>query len=254
MKDKNKISVVIATYNEELSVEKTLLSIKNQNCNIPFEIIVVDGQSSDKTVSISKKYAKTYISPKKGKAHQLNYIISKTSGDLLVFLDADTLIESSFLQDIYRIFERHKNLLACSARVKYYNGNAISFKIGSKNFKITSFFFLNIAMHMYYLFKTLLGFPELIGCNIIVRREILLKVGGFKQLPNNLEGIDKVFSDSLIYLKRKIKMGRIRTLNFISVLTSGRTLSTRRSLRRIKDYRSNKEIYYNLARNNNWNK
>ncbi|MBY8989631.1 MAG: glycosyltransferase family 2 protein [Candidatus Lokiarchaeota archaeon] len=251
MKDKYRISVVIPTYNEEANIKETLISVKNQRCSVPYEIIVVDGHSSDETVSIAKNYAKTYISPKKGKANQLNYIVPETSGDLLVFLDADTIIEPNFLQKIYKIFQRHKNLFACSARVKYYNDKSISFKLGSQRFTITMYFFLNLGMHIYYFCKSLLGFPELMGCNIIVRRDIFFKARGFRQLPSNLLGIDKVFSDSLIYLKRKVKRGKIKTLNFVYVFTSGRTLNARRSLRRIKDYHSKKDIYYNSAKGKN---
>ncbi|MFX0020982.1 MAG: glycosyltransferase family 2 protein [Candidatus Hermodarchaeota archaeon] len=247
-----KISVIIPTYNEEDNIKTTLLAIKKQNCDIPYEIIVADGQSSDKTVEIAKNFAKVYTAPEIGKALQLNYVVPKTVGELLVFLDADTIINPDFLQKIYRIFEKHKNLFACSARVKYYDGKAISFNLGSKHFTITHYFFLNFNMHVYYFFKTLLGYPELIGCNIIVRRDIFFKVGGFKQLPQNLIGIDKVFSDSMIYLTRKMKKGKIKTLNFVSVLTSGRFLNTRRSLGRITQYRSKKDIFYNLAKDINW--
>jgi len=252
MNHKPKISVIIPTYNEENNLKRTLIAVKRQICNIPYEIIVTDGQSSDNTVSIAEKYARVYISPEKGKSSQLNYVAPKSSGDLLIFLDADTLIDEYFLQKIFRIFEKHKKLLACSARIKYYDGRAVIFKLGSQTFTITNYFFLNFNMHIWYFFKTLLGFPELIGCNIIVRREIFFKVGGFKQLPEGLIGIDKVFSDSLIYLTRKMKKGRIRTLNFVSVLTSGRFLNARRSLGRISQYRQNKEIFYDLAKDIEW--
>jgi len=252
MNHKPKISVIIPTYNEENNLKRTLIAVKRQICNIPYEIIVTDGQSSDNTVSIAEKYARVYISPEKGKSSQLNYVVPKSSGDLLIFLDADTLIDEYFLQKIFRIFEKRKKLLACSARIKYYDGRAVIFKLGSQTFTITNYFFLNFNMHIWYFFKTLLGFPELIGCNIIVRREIFFKVGGFKQLPEGLIGIDKVFSDSLIYLTRKMKKGRIRTLNFVSVLTSGRFLNARRSLGRISQYRQNKEIFYDLAKDIEW--
>ena len=246
-KYKPKISVVIPTYNEETNIKETLIAIKKQKCDIPYEIIVVDGKSSDKTVSIAKNFAKVYISPQKGKVFQLNYVVPKTSGDLLLFLDADTLIEPFFLQKIYKIFEKDKNLFACSARFKYYDGNAISFKVGSLTFTITKYFFHNISVHLWYFFKNLFGYPELSGSNIIVRKDIFFKAGGFKQPPYSL-GIDKVFSDSLIYLIRKIKKGKIKTLNFISVLTSGRHLTVRRSLKRISQYSSKKDIYYELAK------
>ena len=249
MNYKPNITVIIPTYNEENNIENTLIAIKQQVCDVTYEVVVVDGQSKDNTVSIAKNYGKVYISPIKGKAFQLNYAISKTSGDLLILLDADTIINPYFFQKIYKIFKTHKNLYACSARVNYHNGKAFSFKLASQRFTITQFFFLNINMHIYYFLKSLLSYPELTGCNIIVRRDIFLKSGGFKSPPNSL-GIDKVFSDSLIYLIRKMKRGKVKTLNFISVITSGRHLTIKRSYKRINQYFSKKDIYYALAKKN----
>ena len=246
---KPKISVIIPTYNEENNIKETLIAVKNQNCNIPYEIIVVDGQSTDKTVHIAENFATVYISPQKGKAFQLNYAVTKTSGDILLFLDADTLIDPLFLRKINRIFEKDNNMFACSARIKYYDGKAISIRIGSLKFTITSYFFHNFNIHLWYFFKNLYGYPELSGTNMIVRRDIFFKAGGFKQPPNSL-GIDKVFSDSVIYLIRKLKKGKIKTLNFLSVLTSGRHLTVKRSLKRINQYFSQKDIYYELAKKN----
>jgi len=252
MKYKKKISqpqitVIIPTYNEEKNIKNTLLAVNNQIIRIPYEIIVVDGNSNDDTLKIAKQFSQVLLSPKKGKSYQLNYAVKKARGSIILFLDADTLVDPYFLHKIYGIFKKHKNLLACSARFKYYNGKAINFKIGNKHFILTSYFFQNIFVHTWYFFKTLLGYPELSGCNIIVRKEIFLKAGGFKQPPNSL-GIDKVFSDSLLYLIKKFKLGKIKTLNFVSVLTSGRHLSLERSIKRIKQYYSQKDIYYKLAR------
>ncbi|MEM5873123.1 MAG: glycosyltransferase, partial [Candidatus Aenigmatarchaeota archaeon] len=60
-----KISVIIPTYNEEKYIEDTLLSIKYQRFNYPYEIIVSDSNSKDKTIEIAKKYANKIIITKK---------------------------------------------------------------------------------------------------------------------------------------------------------------------------------------------
>jgi cellulose synthase/poly-beta-1,6-N-acetylglucosamine synthase-like glycosyltransferase len=247
MNYKPKITVIVPTYNEEKYIKDTLIAVKQQKCDLTYEVIVVDGQSTDNTVSIAQNFAKVYISPKKGKANQLNYGISKTSGELVIFLDADTILAPDFFQRIYGIFKTRENLYACSARVNYYNGKSITFKLASHRFILTQYFVLNLEMHLFYLLKSLLGYPELAGCNMIVRREILLKSGGFKTPPNSL-GIDKVFTDSLIYLTRKMKKGKVTTLNFISVLTSGRYLTIKRSYKRVNQYILKKGIYYELAK------
>jgi len=56
------ISVVIPTYNEEKNIERCLRALEEQT--IPredFEIIVVDGQSSDRTIEIAQRYADRVI-------------------------------------------------------------------------------------------------------------------------------------------------------------------------------------------------
>ncbi|MDD2679110.1 MAG: glycosyltransferase family A protein, partial [Candidatus Nanoarchaeia archaeon] len=54
MKQKPVISVIIPAYNEEDSIEKTLISLKNQKTKVPYEIIVCDNNSTDKTFKIAK--------------------------------------------------------------------------------------------------------------------------------------------------------------------------------------------------------
>ena len=156
-KYKTRISIVIPAYNEESYIEETLRAIKNQICNFSYEIIVVDGQSTDKTISVAKNYAEVFKSPQRSRVFQLNYGASKTSGDLILFLDADTLIGPYFLHKVNKIFEKNKNLFACSARFKYYDGKALLIKLGSLTFTITRYFFHNIFIHPWYFFKTLFG-------------------------------------------------------------------------------------------------
>jgi glycosyltransferase involved in cell wall biosynthesis len=247
------ISIIIPTYNEELFIRKTLLAVRNQICDFPYEIIIVDGKSEDETISIVKRFtenmpfAELYISPKRGKAFQLNYAVSKTKSALLFFLDADTLIGPFFLKKIYEKFKNDKDLFACSARFKYYDGNALRFRLGTHIFTLTPYFFLSIASHIYYFLKTLFGYPELTGMNLIVRKEIFHKAGGFKNPPNSL-GIDKVFSDSIFYLTKKLDQGKMKTFTLLSVLTSARHLTFDRSMKRIRQYHSKKDIYDNLAK------
>ena len=58
-KIENGITIIIPCYNTEKYIEKCLDSILNQNLK-KYEVILVDDCSTDKTVSIIKKYEKKY--------------------------------------------------------------------------------------------------------------------------------------------------------------------------------------------------
>ena len=50
-----RLSIIIPTYNSEKDLDKTLKSIVNQSFK-DVEILIIDGESKDKTVEIAKKY------------------------------------------------------------------------------------------------------------------------------------------------------------------------------------------------------
>jgi len=88
------VSVVITTKNEEKNVEDCLRSIIYQTYpkeNI--EIIVVDNNSTDETVEIAKKYTDKVFNKGPERSAQRNYgMLEKSSGDFLMFLDADMIL------------------------------------------------------------------------------------------------------------------------------------------------------------------
>ena len=84
-----KLSVGIITYNEENRIGKTLDSVKE----IADEIIVVDSESSDRTVEIAKaKGAQVFIEKWKGYGPQKNSVLEKCSGDWILLIDADEVV------------------------------------------------------------------------------------------------------------------------------------------------------------------
>lgn len=56
----NKISVIVATYNQEKTIGRTLDSILMQRCHLPIEIVVGEDCSTDNTRSICESYAQRY--------------------------------------------------------------------------------------------------------------------------------------------------------------------------------------------------
>lgn len=85
------ISIVLATYNEEKNLARCLDSVKS----IADEIIVVDGNSTDKTVEIAGQYnAKVINTTNKSNFHiNKQMAIDAAKGDLILQLDADEILD-----------------------------------------------------------------------------------------------------------------------------------------------------------------
>jgi len=79
------ISVIIPTYEEEHSIERLLENLKELGAE---EVVVADGNSTDRTVEIASPHAQV-IRSKTCRALQMNAGARASSGDVLVFLHAD---------------------------------------------------------------------------------------------------------------------------------------------------------------------
>lgn len=87
------LSVVIPAYNEEKNIEEVLVRTKAtmEALQFPYEIIVVDDGSTDKTGSLAAKHKVTIVNNgrNQGKAHTLRVGLEKATGDILITMDAD---------------------------------------------------------------------------------------------------------------------------------------------------------------------
>lgn len=84
-----KVSIIIPVLNEAEQIADTLKSLDLYRCD-GHEIIVIDGGSSDDTVSITAQYADRVLHSDAGRAIQMNRGIEQAQGDALLFLHADT--------------------------------------------------------------------------------------------------------------------------------------------------------------------
>lgn len=92
-----RLSVIIPTYNEEKSISRTLDQVHGGSI---WEVIVVDGGSTDQTREIARKQGATVIESPPGRARQLTAGASVATGDALLFLHADTLLPFGFVDYI----------------------------------------------------------------------------------------------------------------------------------------------------------
>jgi rSAM/selenodomain-associated transferase 2 len=97
-----RISVIIPVLNEEKSIATTLLALQRLK---PDELILVDGESSDRTREVCQRFGvELYPSPR-GRARQMNFGAQRGTGDVLLFLHADTRLPPSAFDDVRSALE-----------------------------------------------------------------------------------------------------------------------------------------------------
>lgn len=167
-KDSPVISIVIPTYNEESSINYCLKHLLSQNFNKPFEIIVVDGPSQDKTSEISKKMgARVFKIIQRGIGLAWKIGSEESKSEIIAFTEADTIVPKNWLSKIYQTFNENQ---AAVGVVGTYN-----FKGKSKlNYFVTLFMYLIDTFH-----KIWKGHYAFRGTNFAVRKTYLKKCGGF---------------------------------------------------------------------------
>ena len=105
MNKQDLVSIIIPTKNSSEFLENCLKSIKQQTYK-NIEVIVVDGKSTDKTLSLAKKYkCKIYqLVPKVRKGtfdapYKRNYGVKKSRGEYVYYVDADMELPPKLIQE-----------------------------------------------------------------------------------------------------------------------------------------------------------
>jgi rSAM/selenodomain-associated transferase 2 len=102
------LSVIIPTLNEAAHIGNLLLHLKaNSSPENILEIIVVDGGSTDDTISLAKTLGAKVINAEQGRAKQMNKGAKLALGEVLYFLHADTYPPKKFDLHILNAVENH---------------------------------------------------------------------------------------------------------------------------------------------------
>lgn len=162
-----KISVIVPTRDEEENIGQAISHIKRSSDRDGIEIIVADGHSADRTVEVAQGIADKVIrASQAGRASQMQEGARAASGDLLLFLHADTTLPADWKEELTR---------AWSCREK---PAATAFTLG---FDSEGPFYRLIARAA-NLRTALTGVPH--GDQAIaVNREAFLRIGGFPPVP-----------------------------------------------------------------------
>jgi cellulose synthase/poly-beta-1,6-N-acetylglucosamine synthase-like glycosyltransferase len=117
-----RISVIVPAYNEERVIRGTIESLLATDYPDK-EVVVVDDGSKDKTLEIAMEFkdkVKVIHKENGGKASALNQGLLYTTGDIVVIVDADTIIGHSSLKHIAKTMGE-ENVAAVAGNVKIRN-------------------------------------------------------------------------------------------------------------------------------------
>ncbi|MBD0360918.1 MAG: glycosyltransferase, partial [Nitrososphaeraceae archaeon] len=122
------ISVIVPAYNEAENIKRTLHSIIDSDYAAK-EIIVVDDGSIDLTYAIASEFMQTYSKKCKitvirkkngGKVSAINYGLRFAVGEIVIVIDADSIIQRNTLKETAKEFQR-PNVIAVAGKVKVLN-------------------------------------------------------------------------------------------------------------------------------------
>lgn len=95
-----RVSVIIPALNEEKNIARAVASARNGGA---FEVIVVNGHSSDRTAERARRAGALVISAPRGRSMQMNAGAALAVGQHLLFLHADTILSSGWAEEVARI-------------------------------------------------------------------------------------------------------------------------------------------------------
>lgn len=198
------VSVVIPAYNEEKYISKTLEGIGAlERKNFEVEIIVVNGESTDKTAEVSRKYRARVVLGKHGTigdARQRG--VEAAKGEIIAMTDADSDVSKNWLV-------KHIEALKKEGVV----GSFGPYKVYEKEKTLFSFLINNRYIFLKFI-------PEKLkilytsGQNIAFWKEKAIEAGGFDRNLKVMEDVD--------FMLRLSKTGKVVCLSDTVVMSSPR--------------------------------
>jgi rSAM/selenodomain-associated transferase 2 len=155
-----KYSIIIPTLNEQEFLPRVLDSINEFDED--FEVIVVDGGSKDETINIARKYGVLLCSTKKGKGFQLIKGVECSSGDIYIFIHADTFLPKNAFKLINE-YMMDRGYKIATFKMKFDNKNLL-LKVYSWFTKFDSVFSTfgdQVIVITKSFYREIGGFPEL---------------------------------------------------------------------------------------------
>lgn len=186
-----KVSVIVPTLNEELALKDTLSEVSGYS---PYEVIVADGGSEDNTLDIARQFTDRIVVCDPGRAVQMNAGARTASGDLFLFLHADSRVDAHSYRKMIEVMQDQETV-----------GGAFSLAIESDHWflRLISILATLRARYLHLVYG---------DQAIFVRSSTFRSLGGFSSLP---------ICEDLDFFRRLRKQGPVILLEE-KALTSAR--------------------------------
>ncbi len=120
---KLRFSIVVPCYNESAYVASAIKSLKSQTYTGPYEIIVVDNNSTDKTAEIAKSLGVKVVKEKNaGVCYARQKGTDAARGEIIVSTDADSTFDKDWLKRIDEAFAQSDDIVAVTGPFSYDGG------------------------------------------------------------------------------------------------------------------------------------
>lgn len=177
------LSVIIPAYNAQKTIGQTLKALTEQDFSQPFEVIVVDDGSTDKTADVvhSFSHVRYVYQPNAGPATARNHGAKLAQGEKLAFTDSDCIPHKDWIAQLLQGFNQE--------RVGAVMG---SYGIANAESLLASCIYKEILFRHQHLLS---DFPKVFGSyNFCIKKRVFEEVGGFEASYRNASGEDNDLS------------------------------------------------------------
>jgi len=183
-----------------------LEAVKNQTYK-NVEIIVVDSYSTDGTDKIARKYGEVIHTKKEGPGAARNAAVKKSTGDIVAFTDADTIVPPDWAGRISQNFSEDPKIIGVGGILR-----------PSSN-RIRDDILFTLFHNIIFRIWAFIGFYAFSTTNCAYRKDAFLKVGGFNESISMIE-------DNELAIKME-KIGKLKIDKELVVRVSIRRLKQR---------------------------
>lgn len=169
------VSILVPAFNEQTVISRTLNSLINIKYTNK-EIIVIDDGSTDLTKFVASGYKKNGVKvvskPNGGKASALNYGLLFAKGEIIITIDADSMVARDAIDEIVQTMATDTNMVAVAGNIKVLNSKTILTRIQELEYIMA----INMIRRAFALFGSVMVIPGAFGA---FKKKMVIGAGGY---------------------------------------------------------------------------